>query len=295
MSTRPRDLEVVARGDILGECVTWCERTQSLWWVDIFRPGLNMLTPESGASRRHALPGQTLGSFALRDAGGMLLALDDTLQVFDPANGSLRVVYGPESGSVPRRFNDGRCDRQGRFWVGSMDRDVTVANGVVQRFGSDFLPHRMFGDFKVPNSAAFSPDGETYYFSDCRNRLIWAHRIDTASGDIIERRQFAETRSHPGQPDGSCVDADGYLWNAEYNGGRLIRFAPDGRIDRIIELPVSKPTSCAFGGKALDILYVTTAVKGLAPDQAAAQPLAGSLLAFRPGVRGVPDPYFRDG
>jgi sugar lactone lactonase YvrE len=289
----PANIEVAARGDQHGECATWCERTRRLWWSDLFGVAVRCCDPATGRTARHSLAGATLGSFALREQGGLLLALDNRLVLFDPESGDLGALAGPEDALDHRHFNDGRCDRQGRFWVGAMDANVTAPNGVVYRVDADHTVHRMFGDFKLPNAAAFSPDGRTYYFSDCRARLIWAFELDPASGELGKRRVFADTASHPGQPDGSCVDADGCLWNAEFFGGRVVRFAPDGRLDRVIELPVARPTCCTFGGPDLDTLYVTTARRGLSEREQAEQPLAGCLLALRPGVRGLPEPYYR--
>jgi sugar lactone lactonase YvrE len=145
----------------------------------------------------------------------------------------------------------------------------------------------------VPNSLCWSPDGRTMYFSDGREPVIDAFDYDPATGTPSWRREFARLPAGSGVPDGAAVDADGFVWCAIYGGGAVHRYAPDGRLDRAVPLPVSQPTSCAFGGPALDTLYVTTARQRLSEEQLAAQPLAGALLALDVGVRGLPEPEFR--
>jgi sugar lactone lactonase YvrE len=143
----------------------------------------------------------------------------------------------------------------------------------------------------IPNSLAWSPDGRTMYFADSLRYTIFAYDYDVATGEMSRERVFA-TSTKPAFADGSTVDADGFLWNAEFNGWRVVRYAPDGRIDRVIELATHRPTCCTFGGPNLDILFVTTASQQMSPEEIAQQPLAGSLLAFEAGARGLPEPRF---
>ena len=149
----------------------------------------------------------------------------------------------------------------------------------------------IFSDIRVSNSMAFSPDGKKFYFSDTRRFVLWVFDFDQDSGVISNRRVFAEYEE-PARPDGACVDEDGCLWNAAFYGSRIIRYTPGGKIDRVIELPVSLPTCVAFGGSDLGTLFITTATKTLSPDVLAKEPLAGSVLAIRPGVRGLPEARF---
>ena len=295
----PRIECVLQCEDLLGEAVLWCTRTKLVWWVDTLNAVLQSWDPVTRHHRRYAVAGNTLGSFALRDKGGMLLALDNRLATFDPRSGVLEDFAKPEADEPVNRMNDGRCDRRGRFSLGSMPLVVAEATGSLYRAGADGVVQRMRGDILVPNSMAFSPDDRTFYFADTRRGTIWAYDFHVDDGLISDQRVFADTTGHPGGPDGSCVDTDGYLWNAEYGGGRLVRYAPDGRIAGVIEMPVSLPTCCAFGGPQLDTLYVSTARyvaparRQLTPEQLAAQPLAGGLFAIDVGARGVPEPYFR--
>jgi sugar lactone lactonase YvrE len=283
---------VVACGDQLGECATWDARTKKVWWVDILAPALQSFDPASGEHRRYPLPGSDCGSFALRKSGGFLLAMSGGLHGFDPATGALQFLVDPEPGVDANRLNDGRADRAGRFWVGSMQTEMLEPEGSLYRIEPDLRVTRMMARIEIPNSIAWSPDDRTFYFADSRRRLIWAFDFDLASGAINHRRVFARLDGEVGGPDGSCVDADGFLWNAQFRLARVVRYAPDGRIDRVIPIPTSNPTSCCFGGDKLDTLYVTTAWYRMPADRRAAEPLAGGLFAVDVGVRGRPEPMF---
>jgi sugar lactone lactonase YvrE len=294
--TTPRIECVLPGEDLLGECVLWCTRSKLVWWVDSLKATLQSWNPITKEHRRYAVAAKTIGSFALRDKGGMLLALDNRLATFDPGTGVLEDFAAPEADTPVNHMNDGRCDRRGRFWVGSMPNVVKEATGSVYRAGGDGRVERMFGDVLVPNSMAFSPDDRTFYFADTRRGTIWAFDLNIEEGSITNKRVFADTSANPGGPDGSCVDAEGYLWNAVYGGGRLVRYAPTGRIAQTVELPIAMPTCCAFGGPRLDTLYVSTAryvaqaQRALTPGELAGQPFAGGLLAIDVGVRGLPGP-----
>jgi sugar lactone lactonase YvrE len=172
-----------------------------------------------------------------------------------------------------------------------MDIDIRRASGSFYRVSADRTVLRMFDGITVPNSTAFSPDDRTLYFADTPRHVIWAFDFNLHAGMIGDRRVFADLTARKTFPDGSCVDAEGFLWNAEYGGHRLTRYAPDGRPDRTIELPVTNPTCCCFGGENLDTLYVTSATPARKPDgpTIAAE---GGLLAIDVGVRGLPEAAF---
>jgi sugar lactone lactonase YvrE len=237
----------------------------------------------------HALP-EVVGSIAFRERGGLLAATKSGIHFLDPADGRFERVANPESHLPENRFNDGRCDRQGRFWAGSMSDVRRDPVGTLYRFDADLACTRLRNAIIIPNSLAWSPDGRTMYFADTNRHTIWAWDYDPATGVATRERVFADTGA--GRPDGSCVDADGCLWNAEYGGGRLVRYTPDGKLDRTVDLPVANPTCCCFGGARLDVMFVTTARQRLQPEELARQPLAGSVLALRPGVRGLPESRF---
>ena len=287
------DVECVVHGrDQLGECSIWDPRTRKLWWVDILAPCLQSFDPASGEHRKYPLKGRDCGSFAIRKSGGFVLATNSGLHGFDPASGAMRALVNPEPGREQNRLNDGRADRAGRFWVGSMHTEMREPSGSLYRIDLDLKVTRFFDGITVPNSIAFSPDDRTFYFADSFKREIWAYDLDLADGAISNRRVFAKLDADAGGPDGSCVDADGYLWNAQYRLARVVRYAPDGRVDRIIALPTSNPTCCCFGGERLDTLYITTACFRMTPERLAAEPLAGGLFAVAPGVRGLPEAEF---
>jgi sugar lactone lactonase YvrE len=283
-------VEVAARGaDRLGECPLWDEREKMLWWVDSRWPAVKRLDPASGAVMMLVLP-ELVGSIAFREKGGLIAATKSGLHSFDPAGGALEALANPEPQLPENRFNDGRCDRQGRFWAGTMCDVRRDPTGSLYRFDADLACTKLRNAIIIPNSLAFSPDGRTMYFADTIRHTIWAYDYDPANGAATRERVFVDAGS--GRPDGSCVDAEGCLWNAEYGAWRLVRYTPQGKVDRVIEVPVANPTCCSFGGEDLGTLYVTTATQRLAPEDLAKQPLAGSLLALRPGVQGLPEGRF---
>lgn len=283
-------VEVAVRGaDRLGECPLWDEREQMLWWVDSREPAVKRLDPATGAVMMLSLP-EIVGSIALRAKGGLLAATKSGLYLLDPSSGVLEPKVDPEKHLPDNRFNDGRCDRAGRFWAGTMSNVNRDPVGSLYRFAADFACTKLRNAVIIPNSLAFGPDGRTMYFADTNRHTIWAYDYDPASGDATRERVFVDAGS--GRPDGSCVDADGCLWNADYGAGRVVRYTPSGEVDRVIEVPAANATCCCFGGDDLGTLYITTATQRLSEDELAKQPLAGSLLAVRPGVRGLPESRF---
>ena len=276
--------------DLLGECCLWCPVTKRVWWIDVRRACLQSFDPVSRDYQVYPLPSPHCGCIALRRSGGFVVALDHGLHGFDPASGKLQFLTHPEANESGNRYNDGRCDRRGRLWIGTMDIGIRRASGSFYRISADRSTVRMFDGVTVPNSTAFSPDDRTLYFADTPRNVIWAFDFALHAGAIGERRVFADLTARQGHPDGSCVDAQGFLWNAEYSGRRLTRYAPDGRVDRSIELPVTHATCCCFGGENLDTLYVTTA----SPTKRDIVPKAmdGALLALSPGVHGLPESAF---
>ncbi|MBV8566505.1 MAG: SMP-30/gluconolactonase/LRE family protein [Methylobacteriaceae bacterium] len=238
-------------------------------------------------------PGDLVGSLAVCDTGGLLVAVRGGLSFFDPASGTFEMVANPEADLPDYRFNDGKCDRAGRFWVGSMHNTLRGEfSGFLYRLDRERGCIRMADGIAIPNSLAWSRDDRTMYFADTYRRTIFAYDFDIESGGIGNRRVFAPATGRPGAPDGSTVDVDNFLWNAVYGGGRLDRYAPDGRLDCEIRLPMSQPTSCAFGGPSLETLYVTSATQHMREEDLARQPFAGAVIALNVGVRGLPEPYF---
>jgi sugar lactone lactonase YvrE len=269
----------------LGECPVWCDRTQRLWWVDVLVPALWSYVPQTGLCASHPVDARRVGSLALRESGGLILACDSGLFAYDPESGRQTFLVDPEPGRSGHRKNDGRVDPAGNFWIGTLREADYAPVGAIYRVTPERRVVKEEEGLAIPNSLAFDPERRRMYFADTRAFRIWVCDYDPATGTKGQSRVFARTAG-PARPDGSCIDAEGHLWNAEYAGGRLVRYDPSGAISRIIDLPVSHPTCCCFGGPNLDRLYISSAREPLSPDRLESEPLAGRLLAVEPGVRG---------
>ncbi len=269
----------------LGECPVWDERGAALYFVDIEAPALFRLDPATGAVKRWDMPAR-IGSFARDGEGGAVLALATGFARFDFATAALAPIVNPLAGAADHRFNDGAADPAGRFWSGTMHLSTRRASGTVYCLeGAAARP--VYDGFFVPNGFTWSADGRRFHVNDSP-RAMFVAEFDAAAGRAGPPYVFADVNAAPGYPDGMAVDAEGFLWNARWGGGGLARFAPDGRLDRFVPLPVSRPTSCAFGGPKLDRLYVTSARIGLDAAALAREPLAGGVFALEPGVLGLP-------
>jgi sugar lactone lactonase YvrE len=278
---------VVDCKNVLGEGAVWCPREQQLWWIDISSPSLWRLEPRSGHVEHWRLP-KPPGCFALREGGGFLFAFRSGFATLDRPGAELNWQDIPGLTLGDERFNDGKADRAGRFWTGTLDRKLAGAIGRLYRLEPGFRATAMDRGFTISNGIGWSPDDRTMYFTDTPSRRIYRYDFDAARGEIANRRVFVEAEPGHGGPDGMTVDAQGYVWSAQFDRGCVNRYAPDGKLERSIRLPVQRPTSCMFGGADLSTLYVTSASMDLAPPQ----PQAGGLFALEPGVRGLPEPRF---
>lgn len=274
--------------NIHGEGALWNPADGRLWWTDIHGQALWWHDPASGGSGQHALPAR-LCAFAPRAAGGWIMAFADGVELWRPDLTRERRLADFEPGNPHTRLNDGRTDRQGRFVVGGMNEGTGAVDSSVIRVHADGRVETLFGGVACANSTCFSPDGKVMYFTDTTQRTIRAYPYGDRLGPA---RLHADLQGEPGLPDGSCTDAEGGVWNAAWEGGQVIRIAPDGTISHRIALPVPKATCCAFGGAALDILFMTTSRLGSSDRDLAAAPRAGALFAVRPGVKGLPDTPF---
>lgn len=276
----------------LGEVPLWSSNDEVLYWIDVRAPALHTYRPSDGFIDVHRLP-EVIGSYCLRAGGGMLLALKSGLHVFDLQAKSLTQVLRLEPDLPNNRLNDGKCDRQGRFWVGSMNDGDRLPTGALYCVDRGWRLSSTLSGLTVPNSLAWSPEGRRMYFADTPTQRIMVFDFDPDDGVPFNPRVFVDLSGQPGRPDGSTVDSDGCLWNAEFNGSRVVRYTPEGRVDRILSLPVSSVTSCAFGGPQLDTLYVTTSRHRHDEKQLREQPLAGGLFAAAVGASGLPEARFR--
>lgn len=277
-----------------GECPVWHVAEQALYWVDIPAKRLHRWTP-TGALDSWSAP-EMLACIAARAGGGWLAGLESGLFALQAeACGQLsgERLVALDHAQPAMRCNDGRCDRQGRFLVGTMVQDMAqgAPAGRLYSHTAGEGARLLLDDLIVPNGLALSPDGRTLYLSDSHpsRQLIWAFDYDPDTGTPGNRRLFVDMNAHPGRPDGAAVDVDGCYWICGNDAGLIHRFTPDGRLDRSLAVPVRKPAMCAFGGRNLDTLFVTSIRPG---GDLSDQPLAGGLFALDPGVQGLAEPAF---
>ncbi|WP_137177253.1 SMP-30/gluconolactonase/LRE family protein [Roseomonas sp. AR75] len=285
-------VEVAVRAEaLLGEGPLWSVRDGRLLWADILAPAIHISDPATGADRVIATE-EMVAALAPRASGGFVAAARSGLRAFDGATLG-RVLAAPIAEGAALRLNDGRCDARGRFWVGSLALDSTPDAGALHRL-DETGARVMQAGLHVPNGLGFSPDDTRLYLADSARRRVDVYDFDLATGAIANRRPFVALAEGEGVPDGLCVDAEGGVWIALWDGWRVARYAPDGRLDREIHLPVPRPTSCCFGGADLATLYVTSARVRLSAAQLAEAPLSGSVFALDPGgARGLPESFFR--
>lgn len=283
----------VANG--LGECILWDDRHDHVLWTDLPGRTLTILDPDLDSVSTITFD-EDLCSFALvEDSDNLLCAFQSGFAVLDRHTGDrvwLHRIENPDK----IRLNDGRVDRQGRFWCGSLidnggNGPDDGLSGELFRMDHDGTLTKHLDGIGVSNSLCWSPNGATMYFGDTLEKEIWAFDFDQDTGNISGQRTFART-PEPCGPDGSCVDVEGFLWNAEWGQGRVVRYRPDGAIDTVLQMPVSHITCLCFGGEDLSDLYVTTATYGLSEEQRQAEPDAGNVFVYETPYRGLPENRF---
>jgi len=281
---------------MIGESPLWSADEQALYWIDIKEPALYRFEPTGGAQRSWPLPSDVGGFALLQDPPGALVALRYGLHRLDFATGALTLLVASPFDPAFFRFNEGACDVQGRFWIGVMFDPLEPGRrkekGALHSFTLTGGLRAEPDLSDLHNGMAWSPDGRTFYLSHSNERRIFAHPYDCETGRLGKGALLATLPEGLGIPDGAAVDTEGGYWSACHGGGRLRRFHPDGSIDRDIMLPVTQPTMCAFGGVNLDELYVTSARDKLSASQLEDEPLAGAILSFRPGERGLVRPVY---
>ena len=288
------EIEVAAGGNaVLGESPLWSPGEAALYWVDINNPTVHRLDPATGERKRWRIETET-GSIGLAGEGRLVAGLRTGAHYLDLGTGRIEKICDPEGeGRFNRnRMNDGKVDRAGRFWVGTMNDPGHAPEGTLWRIDKDGAAEPTMRGIRIPNALCWSPDSSVMYFTDSYSNEIWAFDFDLATGAMENRRIFARLAEEDGVPDGATVDAEGFVWCARMFGGSVSRFDPDGRLERSIALPVPQVTACAFGGADLDTLYITTASLRMDRAALAEQPLAGALFAADPGVRGLAEPEF---
>ena len=284
--------------DMLGESPVWCAAERALYWLDNLAPSVKRFTPATGAVEVWKMP-EFIGSIGLRKGGGFVAGMGSGFAFIDLDSGTVEHIVDPEPDLPNTRLNDGKVDKKGRFWCGSMNANFAEDYEVIAalyRFDPDGSCTKMDDGFIVSNGIAFSPDDTVMYFSDSSGKCVFAYDFDLDSGTIGNRRPFISSvgmPGHHGKIDGATVDAEGYYWGALVYDGLIGRFDPSGRLVRTLKVPVSNPTMCVFGGDDLDVMYVTSTRKFTNSMMEARNPLEGGVLAISGlGVRGLPEPQF---
>jgi sugar lactone lactonase YvrE len=291
--TGERIRSVSAPQDTLGETPLWCERSASLLWLDIDGRKLQRLHPATGQVDTYTFDCQYAGSLALTtDPDTVLIGLDLGLYLFLLPDRQLHPLCQVEPATLDNRLNDGRCDAAGRFWVGTMDNQLSRPNGAFYRVDPSGDVLQIEKDVIVSNSIGFSPGNDRVYFSDTRRYTTWQYDLDVASGTVGPKQVFVDHTPTRSRPDGICVDAQGHVWTAIFAEGKIVRYSPQGVAVRVIEVPATNPTCLCLGGPELKTLYVTTARKFLDAQTLDRQPLSGSVLAIEVEVPGRPEHRF---
>ena len=290
MTAAAVELALDARAD-LGEGPRWDVARQRLLWVDIMRGRVHAFTPSTGACRNVAV-GRPVGALASCRDGRLVLAVAGGFARLDLDSETFEMQAAAEADRPQNRMNDGACDGAGRFWAGTMALDEGPGAGALYRLDPDLTVHTILTGVSISNGLDWSLDGRRMYYVDSPTRRIDVFDFDLATGSIANRRTFVEVPADAGIPDGLTVDATGFVWLALWGGAALRRYAPDGTLERVVPLPVTHPTSCAFGGAGLDELYVTSARRPLTAEEKARQPQAGGVFRLRPGVVGRPAHLF---
>lgn len=282
---------VLACRNRLGEGPIWSIEEQALYWVDIVAPAIHRYRPLDGSHDHWMMP-EHVGSLSVRMSGGLVVALKSGFGLFDPSTGTVDMINDAEADKLDNRFNDGRCDRMGRFFAGSLTYSEDAPVGSLWRLDADRSATPVFNGITVPNGLCWSPDGNTMYFVDTPTREIQAFDYDQAEGLPTNRRVLVQTDPNGGWPDGSITDSEGCIWNAEWDGARVVRYQPDGKIDCVIKVPARRATCIAFGGPDLKTLYITSAWDRMSAAERDDWPLSGDLFATDVDVPGLPDPLY---
>jgi len=283
---------VLAAQAELGECPVWSVREQALYFVDILAPALHRFDPRSGEHKVMPVP-EHIGCFGLNEQGGFVAALRSGVCLLDEEGKIVRRVAENPGEAALSRFNDGRVDRHGRFWCGSLWEPQDRNGGKLCRLDEHLRLTVEAEDIKISNGLAFSPDNKWMYHTDTPNGVLYRYPVDE-KGDIGPREVLKRfVQEEGGLPDGAAVDSEGFYWSAMFDGSRVIRLNPaTGEIVDEIPLPVRWPTMIAFGGPDLKTLYITSSREDRSVEELAAYPQSGDVFAVEVDVAGLPEPLY---
>lgn len=271
---------------LAGETPIWIPDEQALYWIDLGGSTVHRYQPTNGQTREWQLD-VPVTALARRGKGQWILATKTGIYFWDQKTNKSKFIVDPEANNPDLRFNDGVIDPKGRFLIGTLnEKDLNAPDGSLYRLDPDLSIHKLDTGYAVANGMGFSPDGNTLYVTDMFHGRILAYDYDVDTGSVSKRRTFVEVPGEAGVPDGLIVDTDGFIWSAHWGGWRVTRYDPNGKIDREIKLPVANVTCMAFGGKDLNVLYMTTAWFMLSDEERAAQPQAGDLFSIETDVTG---------
>ncbi len=271
---------------LLGESPLWHPEEQMLYWVDIEKPALHRLDPRTQQHRMWPMPTE-IGCIALCAQGGLVAAMRYGFARIALPAGEVTMITSPVTEADGVMFNDGKCDRAGRFWAGTKDRLEQADIGSLYRLDAQGHCTEMAKGFTVTNGVAWSPDNTVFYVCNSPARIIYQYDFSITSGTLSHKRIFAHLPEDSGYPDGITVDSEGGVWNAHWDGWRVTRYLPNGKIDDVITMPVQRPTSCCFGGTELTTLYITSASTRMSAEELKQNPLAGCVFAVDVGVKGI--------
>lgn len=273
----------------ISEGPVWDVAEQALYWIDILEKKVHRHDPSAGKTKTWMAP-DIIGSMAVREGGGVIAALGGGVHALDLETGECSLLAAHADLDETVQLADGKVDRKGRFIVGSSDRKMQDPHGKLYSLEAGAL-REIDNDYFLSNGPCWSPDDKTFYHSDSIRKTIYAYDYDLATGDLSNRRAWASTEDLGGIPDGATIDADGCMWIAICEGGKVVQFRPDGEIERIVEMPVTCPASVMFGGPDLDLLYVPSLSPAFLGRQA--DPLDGSMFVIEGlGAKGLPEPRY---
>ena len=278
----------------LGEGVIWDHRAQRIWWTDIQQSKLFQYDPVKQKLQSWSTPERLSCFTPVFNDDRLLCAFASGFAFYHPQQQRIEWIKKIEPDNPGTRMNDGRTDRQGRFWAGSMVENAKLAsdNGKLYCLDNDLSIGSWIDGLSITNSLCWSPDSKTLYHADTPNLRIDQYDFKPETGEVGKRSTFTQTE--PGcYPDGSIVDAQGYLWNAQWAGSKVVRYAPDGEVDFVLNVPVTQPTCVAFAGQKLDLLVVTSAWQDLDQSARAADPHAGDLLIYKTDCYGLAESPFK--